>query len=316
MQRITVIGASNVDLSATANAPLVAGDSNPGVVKTSFGGVGRNIAENCARLGRQVNMITAYGDDGFALSLQAFAKTLCMDDSHSFIGQNISSSLYICVNQPDGDIAVAVSDMDVCNWVTPAYVAPLLPVINASDAVLLDTNFPKETIEFLGRECTAPLFADSVSTLKVDKLQGILGKLTGLKTNGSEAELLTGIPVHTVEDAALAAQALHDKGVKAVFLTLGSLGALVSYQGETAYLPSMVKEMINTTGCGDAFCAGAVCALLENRGVQDILEWGLGMAALCAADIATVSPRISQAHLLAYIQAYKDRHTEEENSHA
>src|SRR3989304_126056 len=60
---VLVIGGSGVDLVGRLKGDLRAGTSNPANIRTSFGGVARNVAENLARLGRSVNLITAVGDD-------------------------------------------------------------------------------------------------------------------------------------------------------------------------------------------------------------------------------------------------------------
>lgn len=118
---VAVIGASNVDISATSLSPLVSGDSNPGKVEISFGGVGRNIAENLCRLGQSVSLITAYGEDPFGQMLRAQAQELGLDVSLSLRDERMSSSLYVCVNQPEGEMAVAVSDMEVCGGLSPDF---------------------------------------------------------------------------------------------------------------------------------------------------------------------------------------------------
>ena len=48
---IAVVGGVNIDIGGRSDAPLVAGDSNPGRIRSSLGGVGRNIAHNLALLG-------------------------------------------------------------------------------------------------------------------------------------------------------------------------------------------------------------------------------------------------------------------------
>ena len=60
---VVVIGAANIDIGGTPYKPLIPGDSNPGVIKMSYGGVGRNIAHNLALLGVDVELVTAAGDD-------------------------------------------------------------------------------------------------------------------------------------------------------------------------------------------------------------------------------------------------------------
>lgn len=304
--QITVVGASNIDLNATAFATLVAADSNPGIVKTSVGGVGRNIAENLARIGQQVRLLTAYGDDSFAATLQDHAKSLNMDVSESLLATGVASSLYLCVNQPEGEMSVAIADMAVCDLVTPAFVKEKLPLLNQSEAVVIDTNFPGETLSFIAENCAAPIFAETVSTKKGKKLRPLLSRLTGITTNRSEVEMLTGVSVSSIQDAHLAAAALQQVGIPYVFLTMGSQGALACCEGKTTFLPPFPHALVNTTGCGDAFFAGAIYAFLEGADPEGILRHGLGMAALCAEAEAAVSPDISLRRLADIIHQYKE----------
>ena len=60
---VVVIGAANIDIGGTAYKELIPADSNQGIITISFGGVGRNIAYNLAKLGVNVVFITALGDD-------------------------------------------------------------------------------------------------------------------------------------------------------------------------------------------------------------------------------------------------------------
>lgn len=290
---IAVIGASNVDISATSASPLIFGDSNPGKVEMGFGGVGRNIAENLCRLGQSLTLITAYGEDPFGQMLRQQAGELGLDISLSLRDVQCSSSLYICVNQPDGEMSLAINDMEICNRLSPAFFQDKLPALSAREAVVVDTNLPAETLAFLARSCPAPLFAETVSIPKALKLKPILSRFTGIKTNRGEAEVLTGLGVHTPEEALEAAKALHRAGVRYVLLTMGSQGALVSDGREAFWMPPMTYAMVNTTGCGDAFFAGALWAWLEKQNALSMLRHGLGMAALCAADPHSVSPYIS-----------------------
>ena len=60
---ITIIGAVAIDIFGVACGDLVNQISNPGRIRTSLGGVGRNISENISRLGKKVELITVFGDD-------------------------------------------------------------------------------------------------------------------------------------------------------------------------------------------------------------------------------------------------------------
>ena len=76
---IAVVGAANIDVGGRSFSPLVSGDSNPGVIRSSLGGVGRNIAHNLALLGVPVKLVTALGDDDGARRVRESCRALGID---------------------------------------------------------------------------------------------------------------------------------------------------------------------------------------------------------------------------------------------
>ena len=56
---VVVIGGAGIDINGFPSGKLIQKSSNPGRVKLSLGGVGRNIAENLARLGLNVKLLSA-----------------------------------------------------------------------------------------------------------------------------------------------------------------------------------------------------------------------------------------------------------------
>ena len=78
-----VVGGVNMDIGGQSYAPLIAGDSNPGRVQMSLGGVGRNIAHNMALLGLDVRLLTAFGDDLYAQRIAASCGELGIDISQA-----------------------------------------------------------------------------------------------------------------------------------------------------------------------------------------------------------------------------------------
>lgn len=295
--RLAVIGGNNMDISATSRAPLVFGDSNPGAVCTSLGGVGRNIAENLARLGQQVRFLSAFGDDAFAEGAIRQAKEVGMDVSDALIVKGAANCVYICINNADGDMAVAVNDMALCDHITPAYLEARLASLNAGEAIVFDTNLRENTIKYLADHAGVPLFADAVSTKKASRLSCALSRLYGLKANRLEIELLTGMSLATDGDLERAAQLLHQKGVRFVLITLGSRGAYASDGKEHVMHPPFPGDILNTTGCGDAFTAASITAILDGLSVGDVLRRGLAAAAITARCEQAVSDRLNPASL-------------------
>ena len=96
---VVVIGAANIDIGGTPYKPLIPGDSNPGVINMSYGGVGRNIAHNLARLGTDVLLVTAAGDDVLGREMLLKCEKAGMDTSLSLVVPGASSSVYLFINE-------------------------------------------------------------------------------------------------------------------------------------------------------------------------------------------------------------------------
>lgn len=291
--RFVVVGGNNVDISATAATALVYGDSNPGSIHTGLGGVGRNIAENLTRMGQQVSLITVFGDDEFSNLAIRHAASIGLNTDHSIVAKGAASCVYVCINEPDGEMSVAVNDMALCDRITPAFLEGKLHVLNAADMILVDANIPEESIDFIVQRCTPPVVADAVAAKKAARLHRSLPHLFALKANQIEMELLTGITVTHEFDLHTAAHVLHQMGVDYVLITLGSRGAYISAGGEQGFQHPITRRVVNTTGCGDAFTAASALALAEKRPMLEVLQMGMAGAAICAADKHAVSDQMS-----------------------
>ncbi len=300
-----VVGGCNFDMYAIPDKPLLEADSNPGKVFTAPGGVGRNIAENLARLGSSVTMLTALGTDAFGDAIVRHAESAGLDFSNALRLPHASTSVYVCINKHDGDIAVAVSDMDISQQITPEYLQSCRGVLERASLVIADTNLSPEALVYLAEHYGAKLCVDSVSTAKSQKLLPILSHLYCIKANRSEAACVSGVEIKTTKDAAVAAQKLHTIGIPWVMITLGEDGAYLSNEKQSFCMPLMPGETANTSGCGDAFFAGAIIALAENRPVNETLRYGLVMARLCAASPSAVSPMVSRKELENTLQKYQ-----------
>jgi ribokinase len=100
--------------------------------------------------------------------------------------------------------------------------------------------------------------------------------------NESEAAILTGLPVETVEQAERAAVALQRRGARNVILTLGVRGALVRMaDGSSAIVDAFnAGPVVETTGAGDAFCGGFAAALAEDLPLLDAVRFGCATAGI------------------------------------
>ena len=290
---VVVVGGANVDICGRSREALVPADSNPGLVSMSIGGVGRNIAHNLSLLGADVRMLTAVGDDLNGQRLCAASTGAGIDMSHALRLKDERTSTYLYVTGPDGEMAVAVSDMSICQRIAPGYLEKKKTLLENARAVVCDANIPPESLLWLAEHCTAPLFIDPVSTVKAVKLLPILGAVHTLKPNKLEAELLSGIPIESREDVEKAAEKLLQMGLSRVFISLGGDGMYAATGDGSCWMENLPCRMVNTTGCGDSAMAALVWAYLEGLSLSDSVRAALAAGSITIESPETISPQMS-----------------------
>lgn len=110
---VVIIGSANIDVAGYSHESLNYADSNPGKIKFTPGGVGRNIAQNLALLGNKAWLLTAVGSDFYGQSLltQTNQSGVYVDKCLIVPGENTSSYLSFLDNT--GEMLVAINDMNI-----------------------------------------------------------------------------------------------------------------------------------------------------------------------------------------------------------
>lgn len=299
---ITVIGAVNVDISGTPYQKLLSLDSNPGKMTISFGGVGRNIAENISRLGGNVELITILGDDFYASEIQKNCNSLGIKLTHTIHLNGERTSTYLCINDEKGDMYVALSDMNIYEKLTPEYLESKLPFINYGKLLVIDANISEKSIKYLANNCTVPILAEPVSTTKAMKFANVLDKIYLLKPNLLELELLSSVKIINQTEISKATDVLLDKGVKNLVVSMGSEGVYYATKDIKKHFPCFPCKVINTTGCGDSLMGAIAWSLQNNQSVSDSILCGLAAASICIEDTRTISPELTKENLLKRIK--------------
>ncbi|MGM9671656.1 MAG: PfkB family carbohydrate kinase [Oscillospiraceae bacterium] len=255
---VAVVGAVNMDICGRPLKKLIFRDSNPGTVRLTPGGVGRNIAHNLRLLGENVTFLTVFGEDAYAETLRRDCAALGMDLSCAETIRGGRTSSYLYITDEHGEMQLGLSDTDISSSITPDYLASHLDVLNGAAAVVMDGNLTEETISWLGAHCTAPLFADPVSVTKAERMRASLGRVHTFKPNLTEGQNLTG----ETEPEAIA-RAMLAQGVQRVFLSMGPDGILAAQGDALVHLPCLPTRLVNTTGGGDAVMAALVWSFVH-----------------------------------------------------
>ncbi|MGY3871274.1 PfkB family carbohydrate kinase [Aeromonas crassostreae] len=300
-----VIGGANMDICGQSRGALGMGDSNPGAVRTSPGGVGRNIAENLARLGTDTRLLTAVGNDQHGHRLLEASQQAGVDVRQVLVLDGQATSCYLSLHDDSGEMRCAVNDMAIIDELTPARLAPLGGFLGAAGLWVLDTNLASHTLDWLferqGEHC---IFVDTVSVAKVEKIRPWLHRIHTLKPNRSEAERLCGFAIAGPETWPMAAAWFHRAGVARLFLSLGDQGIFYSDGERQGHLPVLGSPVVNVTGAGDAFMAGLAHAWWQGLDMSETTRFALGCAAFTANCSDTVSPGLSKAAVERMLEEY------------
>lgn len=297
---ILCIGGANIDRKIQVLEDLKYETSNPAKSTQSCGGVARNIAENLGRVGIDVSLLTVVGDDHEGKWLLDSTKPFVdVEPSQKLLNQ--TTGTYTAVLDEQGDMAVALADMDIYDHVGTDLIEKKWGYLVEADMVMLDTNFSAPVIQQVITRCKEerkPLFITTVSTPKVKRLPEDLSGVTWLIANQGEAEALAGVTIKSEGDFFKTAEIIMKRGVEKVVITRGDKGLIYFTKTFEAgvLLPAEV-DVVDVTGAGDSLVAGIVYATLKGLGTEDACKVGMACSMLTLQSNETVNPNLNQKQL-------------------
>jgi ribokinase len=157
----------------------------------------------------------------------------------------------------------------------------ILEAMQHAQAVVLQLEIPVETVSKL---IAAAHKAGLLIVLNLAPAQQLtretLQQVSVLILNESEASLLSGQRVDTLEDARVVATVLHERGIATVVITLGSQGALLLTDDEHGKVHSIFctapkVRVVDTTAAGDCFVGALTVALTEGQTTESALRFAV-----------------------------------------
>lgn len=296
---VVVIGGANVDIKARSAAPAIPGTSNPGSASMAPGGVGRNVAENLARLGTRTYLVTAVGRDAVGDDLldKTSAAGVRLDYVHR---TGLATGTYTALLDSDGELLVAVADMSATADLGPEQVDQAREAIVAASLLVLDGNLPAVTLAHALDLAHASRVRAIFEPVSVPKATALAGYVTperpwyAITPNRDELTALTGLPADTDRKLQIAADRLHERGVEHVWVRLGARGSLLSSASAgAAFIPAVPATVADVTGAGDAALAAFCNALLDGKDPVTAARHGHAAASLTIASPHTVRPDLS-----------------------
>ncbi|WP_088809419.1 MULTISPECIES: carbohydrate kinase [Listeria] len=300
-KQIICVGGANVDRKFYMKEKSQLGTSNPVRSSQSAGGVARNIAENLGRLGKEVILLTACGADAdWEAIVRASDTYMNLDYVTAF--PSISTGSYTAVLEGNGDLLVALADMEAYEHLTPDALRKNEALLARSSAIVADLNCPKESLAYLGNfaeTSQVPLVLVPVSSPKMARLPEDLHQVTWLIANRDETETHFGMKIENDEAWRLAVQKWLDTGIQNVVITNGKHGAMAGNQAEgIIHEPAIVAPVIrDVTGAGDAFCSAVIYAWLEGKTLRETVLAGSVNAYKTLLSEFTVRQNLSTSEL-------------------
>ncbi|MGP9844590.1 ribokinase [Brachybacterium sp. 107] len=276
---IAVIGSNMVDLISYIHRMPAEGETvEAPEFRMGCGGKGANQAVAAARLGSEVVMVSRVGNDVFADTTLANFERNGIRTDHVLRTDATSGVAPIFVDPDSHNSIIIVKGANAL--LTPQDVEAAREDIARCGLIVLQLEIPLETVYAaidLGEELGIPVLLNPApASPELD-----LARITGvdfLVPNESELELLTGMPVSSLEDITKATDVLLTAGISNVIVTLGSRGALWAHAGGQEIVEAPAVRAIDTTGAGDAFIGCFSTTWVRSGDVLDAIRAGSAYA--------------------------------------
>jgi sugar/nucleoside kinase (ribokinase family) len=292
---VTCIGGANFDINLRLDEILMQGTSNPVRSSKSMGGVVRNVAENLARLGVDISLMSLVGDDPLGQELITTSKQIMETFATELLPSKTTGTYYSIIDQT-GDMKYGFADMEINDVMDRAWILRHKKHLYMSDYLICDLNVTKDAVEALletSNEYEIPLAIIGVSGPKMKHLPKDINGLDLLICNQDETNAYFNTHI---EDGKKLCQLWLDEGVKNVVVTMGTKGSYVGDKDKIVYQKAFTvkqEKIVDVTGAGDAFSSAVLYGIIKGKSLEEAVKMGAINASLTVQLPYAVNPNIS-----------------------
>ena len=298
---IVVIGTVFVDIKGYPITKYIPGGRNAGRVVRVHGGVSRNVAEDIANVELRPTFVTVVDDDGAGRDVVDKLQRHRINTSYiRYVPGGMGTWLAIFDNT--GDVVASISQRP-----DPAVIADILDrqgdeIFAEADAIAVEVDIDDEIMKRIlrlaekhGKKVYALV---SNMTIAIER-RDLLRKVDCFVCNQQEAGLFfseeyDGMPPEVL--ATLLVDRVRLAEVKQMVVTMGGEGAVYAdLEGNHGVVPTVNVDVVDTTGCGDAFFAGVCIGLTYGKSLEESCQIGTRLAASVIATRENVCPRFLPA---------------------
>lgn len=301
------IGACNCDIYGKSSIKIKEHFDHPSIIKTSVGGVTRNILENCSRLGLKTKLLTVIGDDIYGKYVLDKSSKAGIDTKDIKVIKGERTGIFMQVQDANNDMHLALCDMSIAKFININYIKSKNSILANASAIVLDPSLDKRVIEYiLDKYSDIAIFVDPISDLYAKKYKPYLSKTYAIKPNVSELSALASMKISNDIDLIKAYEKVNKK-VKNLFVTLGKDGCL--YRNEKNEIVKRklkpVNKMVNASGAGDGFVATLIYGYINELGKEETIDLALACGIATILDENTINKNLSVKLLRRIYKEYK-----------
>ena len=294
---IVVIGAVFVDVKGFPEDNYIPTGRNAGRVEFVHGGVGRNVAEDIANVELRPRFVSLVDDNAEG---EAVLKKLRNHKVNTDYVLSVPDGMgmWLAVFDNSGDLAGSISKRP-----DPSALVQLLEekgdeIFADADSIVVEIDMDKEIIkrvfkyaEKYNKKVYAVVANMSIASQRRDFLQST----DCFVCNVLEAGILFVTDFSQLSPEELCeelSQRVISARIPAVVVTMGSKGSVYAdMQGNKGVCPAETVQVRDTTGAGDAFCAGVAMGLTYGKTMAEALEIGTRLATSVITVSENVCPR-------------------------
>jgi ribokinase len=305
MKPIVILGIFVADTTYRAARQPKLGET---ILGNSFalgpGGKGSNQSVAAAKAGGAVHFITRLGVDAFAEIAHGVWSAAGVIPEVKQDPESYTGAAFIFVEEASGNNAIIVA-AGAAARISAADVEAKADLIASAGIFVTQLEQPiaaaKRGLELARAAGVVTILNPAPAAALGDDILALCDYIT---PNETETEALTGLPVTSIAEAEVAADALIARGVGAVVITLGEKGVLYRQGGRSIHVPAIsAGEVVETTGAGDAFNGGFAVGLAEGLTVPEALRFGCATAGISVTRAGAAPSMPSRAEIEALLAA-------------